>query len=288
MTARDIELRTPLLRMAAREWGGGSGRPVLALHGWLDNAASFDRLAPLLEGLQLVALDFPGHGRSDHWPVGHIHHFVDWVPAVLAAADALGWQRFSLVGHSMGAGVAALVPGVAPERVERIALLEGFGPMTSPAEQTPEQLARALRSESELANASARVFPDLAAAVAARRRNSDIDSESARMLVERSIEPCAGGVRFTYDPRVKTRSRLRLTEEQVLAFLRAIRCPVLAVRASGGWPYPEQVLVERLAVVADVRTVQVEGGHHVHLTHPERVAPLIREFFDDAEGGAQS
>jgi pimeloyl-ACP methyl ester carboxylesterase len=54
------------LRLAARVHGPADGRPVLAAHGWLDNAASFDHLAPLLPGLRLVALDLAGHGRSGH------------------------------------------------------------------------------------------------------------------------------------------------------------------------------------------------------------------------------
>ena len=64
MTGRDVRLLLPNLSLAARDWGPAAAPPVLALHGWLDNAASFDRLAPLLDGLRIVALDLPGHGRS--------------------------------------------------------------------------------------------------------------------------------------------------------------------------------------------------------------------------------
>lgn len=53
----ELELQTPWLRLAARAWGPSGGLPVLAVHGWLDNAASFDVLAPLLPGMRLVAVD---------------------------------------------------------------------------------------------------------------------------------------------------------------------------------------------------------------------------------------
>jgi pimeloyl-ACP methyl ester carboxylesterase len=278
MTSREIELRLPHLQLAALEWGSRQGPKVLALHGWLDNAASFCRLAPLLPELDVVAVDLAGHGRSEHRRPDVIHHFIDWVPEIVAAADALGWAEFDLLGHSMGAGISTLTAATFPRRVRRLVLLEGAGPLAAPAEQAPEQLRRALDDERRAATATRRVFPDLDAAVAARVRDSDLDSGSARLLVERGTEAVDGGVRFTHDPRLRTRSRVRLTERQVLAYLAAIECPVLAVGARQGWPFPKDVVARRLATVGDVERVEVDGGHHVHLTHPERVAPVVSAF----------
>jgi pimeloyl-ACP methyl ester carboxylesterase len=123
MTVRDLTLELPHLRLAAREWGPAEGMPALALHGWLDNAASFDRLAPLLPEHHLVALDLAGHGRSQHRHPSVVHHFIDWAPEVVAVADQLGWESFELIGHSMGAGISTLVAGTFPDRVRRLVLL---------------------------------------------------------------------------------------------------------------------------------------------------------------------
>lgn len=285
MSCRDIDLELPHLRLAAREWGSEEGEPALALHGWLDNAASFDRLAPLLPALHLVALDLAGHGRSQHRPPAMCHHFVDWVPEIAAAADALGWSEFSLIGHSMGAGISSLMPAIFPERVKRVVLLEGAGPLAARSDKAPAQLASALADEGKIGDSGSRVFPDIEAAIGARARDTELDRESARLLVERGSEAAGGGIRFTYDPRLKTRSRLRFTEHQVLAFLSAISCPVLAVRALQGWPFPEDIVMARLAVIPDLERAEVEGGHHVHLTHPERVAPLIGNYFSETRRG---
>jgi pimeloyl-ACP methyl ester carboxylesterase len=224
-----------------------------------------------------MALDLPGHGRSDWRPPGVAYHFVDFTADVAAAADVLAWDRFDLVGHSMGAGVACLVAGTFPERVRRLVLLEGLGPMSAPAAETPARLRAALDRERAL-DGSARRHPDVAAAVEARMRDSDLDQRAAGTLVARSAVVGAEGVRFRHDPRLKSPSRLRLTEAQVLAFLGAISCPVLAVRADRGWPFPASYLEPRLAAFRDLATVEVSGGHHVHLTHPGRIAPHVVAF----------
>ena len=65
--------------------------------------------------------------------------------------------------------------------------------------------------------------------------------------------------------------RYRLTEDQVVAFLAAITCPVLVIRARDGYPFDESYLGTRTEAVRDLSIVEVDGGHHVHLDHPERV-----------------
>jgi pimeloyl-ACP methyl ester carboxylesterase len=283
MSVRELTLVLPNLRLAARDWNADSEIPVLALHGWLDNAASFDRLVPRLDGLRVVALDLPGHGRSDHLPVGSGHHFVDWVPVVIEAADALGWERFSLLGHSMGAGISTLVPSAIPDRVEKLVLVEGFGPLADPPDDAPAGLAKALEQEARVPTEEPRVFPSMDTAAKARQRNSDLDPDSAWLLMERGTERVGDGYRVTHDLRLKTRSRARFTEEQVLAFLSSIPCPVLAIRATQGWPFPHDVVETRKQAISDLRVMEVDGGHHVHLTNPERVAPLVADFLRGSE-----
>jgi len=278
MNGREITLDLEHLRLAGLEWGPADGSPVIALHGWLDNAASFSGLAPLLDNHRVIALDLTGHGRSDHRPAGCSHHFVDWVPQVLEAADVLGLETFDLVGHSMGAGISSMVPAAAPDRVRRLVLIEGAGPMAIKPEEAANLFRMALEDERRVASATAKVHSNLDAAVTARCRDTDLDPFSARVLVERSVEEVSGGFRFTFDPRLRTRSRWRFTEEQVISLLGAIDCPVLAIRAASGWPFPEEQMEMRMDAIPRVTRFHLEGGHHVHLTHPDRVAPPIREF----------
>jgi pimeloyl-ACP methyl ester carboxylesterase len=257
--------------LAARRWHAGAPAKVLALHGWLDNAASFDRLAPWLRGLELVALDLPGHGQSDGRSAGSFYHFIDWIADVVEAARALGWARFALLAHSMGAGIAPLVAAALPEAVERLVCIEGLGPLSTPAEEAPAQLRRSLAHQ---VGESPPVHPDFEAAVQ-RLQKRGLTRAGAECLARRGTRAVPGGLVFAHDPRTRWPSRLRMTEEQVQAFLGEVRCPVLLVTASDGLPYPWEA---RAARVANLRHLTSTGGHHLHLDHPENVAEEIRAF----------
>ena len=80
---------SPGLVLAARIHGPEDGAPLLAMHGWLDNAATFDLLAPLLPGRRIVALDFAGHGLSGRRS-GAPYHFIDYVADAAGVIDLLG------------------------------------------------------------------------------------------------------------------------------------------------------------------------------------------------------
>ena len=274
-----LTLAAGSFELAALAWGPVDGAPVLASHGWLDNAATMARLAPLLVEalpLRIVSLDLPGHGLSAH-ERGH-YHFVDYIADIVHAADALGWQRFSLLGHSMGAGISTLVAGTIPERIDRCVLLEGIGPMADDPTQAARRLARSLRVEARKHDKPKRVFASLDEAAARLREAAKMEVESARVLVERGLEPVDGGFVWRADPRLRIDSRLRFSEEAVHAFLTAIRCPTLVVIASDGWPRDEAVVRARLEAVADLERVTLEGHHHVHLDRPEAVAAALIPF----------
>lgn len=277
----EIEIQAGELRLAARRWGASDGAPVLALHGWLDNAASFDRLIPLLpEGLQIVAVDLPGHGRSQHRGADAYYLFVEWVPIVFAIADALGWKRFSLLGHSMGAGISTLCAGTLPERIERMVLIEGLGPHSSPPADAPALLAKRLAEQSRLHQMRPRLYKSLELAIEVRRQqpNAQLEAHSARLIVERGVVAEADGYRWTFDARLRAGSLTRLCEASVIAFIERIACPTLLIIAKGGWPFPAELVNRRVAALANGQVLELPGSHHLHLDTPEVVADPIGRF----------
>ena len=278
---REIEIELPHLRLAARAFGDPALPKLLAVHGWLDNAASFDRLAPLLCGhFHIVALDLPGHGRSAHRPPGLWYHYIDYLGDVLAAADALGWQRFGLLGHSLGGAIASMIAGVVNERIERLLLIEALGPMTLPAEQTLTHLQRSLSERGQVG--TLRVFASEEDAAQVRVRGNGpltLSHDAAMALIARGTMAVAGGVSWSSDQRLTLTSPVRYTEEQILAVLAGIAAPTLLILAEPSPPFlSEEMIARRTAQVRAIRVVRIAGSHHVHLEDPRPVARAILEF----------
>ena len=265
--------------MAAVAWGDPSGRPTLAAHGWLDNASSFARIAPLLEGAYLVCVDLPGHGHSSHKPPGHSYHFIEGLPALFAMADSLEFETFHFLGHSLGAVLGSLAAGVFPERIKSLALVEGLGPPVAPDEDLPKRVANYSRHFNRKEPSKLRVYPSRAEAAAAVQGALQLEDGGAEILVERGTKEVDGGVSWRADPRLRGPSAHRLNEPQVRAFLRRITCPALLVMGDDGYPFPADLIAQRAQCVQNLRLERVPGRHHLHLDTPELVAPLINDFW---------
>lgn len=280
MTASERDFFIKGRRIAARCWGDASLPPLLALHGWQDNAATFDHLAPLLPGFHIVAMDFAGHGFSDWRADGVRYHTLDHVDDVLGVVNALGWERFAVLGHSMGAGMGTLLAGAMPERVSHLVLIDGMGPYPGEPEEAPEILRAALEEWSVYEPREERVFESLEAAVIARRRGfTPLSHEAAATLCTRSLREVEGGYSWTTDRRVRQHSPSRMSEQQIRAFLAAIEARVLLLRAERAFPGAAEMFESRWPLVKRGEMHILPGGHHLHLDEcPEQVAELVRTF----------
>jgi pimeloyl-ACP methyl ester carboxylesterase len=281
----------PGLSLAAVEWRGSSIAPhrVLASHGWLDNAGSFDLLAPRLAGCHVVALDAAGHGRSGFRSPDASYALWHDVGDLAGVADALGWDSFNLVGHSRGAATAMLLAGTFPERVERLVVIEGGIPLVDAASEAPAALARALGDNRELMGRTGRLFPTRDAAIAERARGfTPVSIEAAEILARRSLVESDGGFRWHVDQRLKARSELRFTVDQVMAFARRVSAPVLMIMAEQS-PFAGRSLYrEAVTWFADIEVVTLPGRHHLHLEGAEReIASRMLRFFARTAGRAR-
>lgn len=280
-----LEIRLPGARgdLAALRAGTLGGPPLLALHGWLDNAASFLPLLPALADFDVVALDLPGHGASAHRLPGYDYAFVDWLHDGLDALDALGWPCAHLLGHSLGGAIASCLAAAAPERVQRLALIEALGPLAGDPADAGTRLATAVQARRARGERAPRVIADIETAVAARLAATPMPPEAARLIVERNLAAVPGGYVWRSDARLTLPSAVRLPEAAVLSILRQIRAPVLVIAADPAPPYfTPDIREARRERVADIRSVVRPGGHHLHMEQPEAIGTLIARFL--AEG----
>ncbi|MEO0972127.1 MAG: alpha/beta fold hydrolase [Pseudomonadota bacterium] len=298
LSVREYELAIPGMRVAGRLWAWGDARerlPVLALHGFQDNAASFDVLVPALHGaaaappMQVLAIDLAGHGQSS-WRSPGVGYFVmDYAADALAVADAMGWERFAVIGHSLGAGIATLLGGAVPERLSGAVLIDGLGPVSMAPGAGPRLAARAF---SERAKLRARVADGRGRALATLEEAADIragariaiERDAARRLVGRGTRPDAsGGWAWSADPHLARTSFSRLTEDTVLAYLGAMQVPTLLFEADDGVLHslPAERYAARVAAHPQLSRCGLPGRHHLHMEASatplaERTASFLR------------
>lgn len=276
--AHEFNITLNNLQLAVKRWGESSSKPILALHGWLDNAGTFNRLAPLLKDFQIFAVDMPGHGLSSHWPQGMSYHSIDAVGIVSQLVRHWNWEKVTLLGHSMGASIASLYAGAFPEKVDRLVLIEGLGPLAAPASEVPHRLRRSIQQYAELSLKKLPIYSSVEEAIELRRRVSMMSIGAATPIVTRGLKEVVGGFTWRTDPRLKMESPYRMTEEQVCECLKQITCQVLWIRANQGMNLDPFMASHRQQSVKELNVFRLDGNHHVHLENPNRVAEAITPF----------
>lgn len=99
---------------------GNGPHKVLVLHGWFGDSSAFDPLKPFLdtETFTYAFMDYRGYGQSAH--LSGAHTMAEIAQDSLDLADSLGWEQFSLIGHSMGGMAIQWLAAQAPQRVQRL------------------------------------------------------------------------------------------------------------------------------------------------------------------------
>lgn len=267
---------------AVRITGAADAPPVLALHGWQDNAASFEVLAPLLPAYRIVAPDFPGHGLSSARPLSAPYYIWSYVTEIRAVVEHFGWQQFYLLGHSMGGATACLYAALYPQELSKLFLLDSVGPLTTEPDKLPQQMREALADQESLKARQRNYYRDFDTAVRARA-DKGISLEAATMFGKRGIVCDDKGCYWNLDPRLRILNPLSLSEDQVRAFMVQIACPIALVLAPGFWqqkPHRQQMLKQRLGYLKNIEVHEMQGGHHQHMeSQAGEIAALIRRFF---------
>ena len=279
MTVRRIDVGGVTLVFAE---AGEGGRPLLLVHGFTGGKEDFTELVPALaeDGWHVVAPDLRGHGASDAPAGQEAYDLRFFVADVVGLADALGWDRFALAGHSLGGAVAQRLALDHPERVTQLVLMSTFhGPLA--IDPALVELGVAIVSSGGMAA--------LNAALAARRAG-DPAAQAARDRMERTrpgygewadgkLEACSADMWLALAPRFPI-------WPDTLEDVRRLTVPTLVVYGSEDetMSAPCDALA---SAIPGARLVVVEGARHSpQVEAPAVTLSALRTFLSETEPAA--
>ena len=237
---------------------------VVFIHGALHDHSGWTLLARWCahHGFGVLALNQPGHGRSEGPPLPSVEALADWTLALL---DAAGVKQATLVGHSMGTLVALEAAARAPERVTRLVLLGTAYPMKvseallGTAREAPLEAIDMVNALSISTLASKPSYPGPGMWVhgsnRAMMRNQQALSDQIN-LFEHDFRICdaySGGAA----PKAK------------------VKCPTTLITGARDQMTPPKATKE-LAVALKANVVTVPTGHHLMAEAPDAVLAGLR------------
>ncbi|MGW1892362.1 alpha/beta fold hydrolase [Streptomyces sp. NPDC002004] len=253
------------VRLSCRDWGG-TGSPVVLLHGLAGHAGEWDDLAGALSRhYRVVAVDQRGHGSSERHPRDASRDA--YVADVVAVVEQLDLHRPTLVGQSLGGHTAMLTAAAHPELVGALVLVEA-GP-GGPNPSVQDEI-------SALLEAWPTPFPSRRAA-ADFFGGGPVGEGWAAGLEQRD-----DGWWPRFDREVMVAS---LTENARRSFWdewTRISCPTLAIWGQRGI-IPQQEVDGMFQQQPEMVALSIPGaGHDVHLEHPDILQQALRDFLEGA------
>jgi pimeloyl-ACP methyl ester carboxylesterase len=281
VSCKELTFHSRELKIASQSWGDQSSPLLLALHGWLDNSASFAVLAPLLaKKFYVVALDLPGQGLSDKRDASATYHLWDDMVDVANIIEQLGKEKINLLGHSRGAMLSVMISATFPERINSLHVIDGLMPLPEKVEDTATQLRKYVNDFQK--QAKNRRFKTRDEAILARAMADRIEESLAEQLAQRQLVEDDRGWYWNADERLKHASAIKMTDARNEVLLTEVKAPVQVFLASKGMAsYPK--MKEYQALFNHFEWMEVEGHHHLHMipSSAQNIAEKILSNSDD-------
>lgn len=254
-------------------------KPLICFHGWLDNSASFFRLAEQFPDLPWCIIDLIGHGHSSHRPEGSFYYFWDYLCDAASLIQTHFPQGAHLLGHSLGSGIALLTAGLLPKLTHSVALIDGLGPLVSQPELINQEFRFSMQQYHHPQHPK-RSYTSIQAMAVARQKRHQIELASCLLLAEYGHIKKGDDFTWAFDPRLLILPPFQMIEEQVVAMIKTIKQPVLLLQAQSGFKVDPSFFAQRQKALQHVLQHHiVPGHHHVHLDSPQTVSPYLAKFW---------
>jgi len=281
---RDERVTVDDMSFHYRDWGG-SGQPILLLHGLASTCHIWDMVAPLLaQDHAVIALDQRGHGETDK-PT-HGFDFATVAQDALGIIKHIGGASPVVVGHSWGGSVALELAVRAPESVKGMAWVDG-GMINASARYPTVEDAKFEMSPPDFSGVKVESFMER---VRSRHEGSGM-APGSHEVVMANFEVLEDN---TIKARLTRANHLRIIEalwdHHPTELYKQVQCPVLIMPArQQNLSATEERDQRRMVSVGEAeeqlpnsKTVWLENSiHDVPLQRPELVAGLIKSHITD-------
>ena len=247
------------------------------IHGFLDCKETFFPVEDILsERFNIVSYDMRGHGDSAHAP-DHVYTYQHSLIDLKRVAERFLPQKYSLLGHSYGAAMAARFAGLYPEKIRSLVLFEGFSGRKIPAEEAErikswfdEYIDRDYdekwMKEATLEKILKGLYP----------RHSSENLALIKMYLTRKTEK---GFRWKYDPYLKNTFPMPFPPELSRELWSRITCPVFLAMGKNSHLYPPE-MAEILGYFKNVTFREIpDAGHNIHHDQPDALNSELSAFF---------
>jgi len=262
----DIVLRG--LRIHYRDWGNEGATPLVLVHGLTSSSAAFARVADHFAArFHVVGLDQRGHGDSE-WVDAGGYGTDEYVADLEAFVDALGFERFVLLGHSMGGHHTIAYTARHPERV-----------ICAVANDIPPALDFDMEAHAaQYPGGKHPVLPSAEAWIDAQRPNAPLTPEHMhRLNAEAKLKTVEGGVVPKHDPRAS----IHWAPKDLWDEARTIARPILFVRGGRSTVLDAQTLQDMDMQIAAARSITLEkSGHNTFYDMEPEFLHIVSDFID--------
>ncbi|CCA93017.1 alpha/beta fold hydrolase [Novosphingobium sp. PP1Y] len=273
------------LRLHYVDWGNPEAPPLILQHGGRDHCRSWDWVAEeLRHDWHVICPDLRGHGDSEWSPEGN-YAMDAFVYDFAQLIHTLGYDKVTIMAHSLGANIATRFTGLYPEKVEKFVNIEGLGPNLEErrkmlGECSSDRLRDWISKKRSAAARTPRKYPTLRAAYERMKsENSFLTVEQARHLTIHGASRNEDGTwSWKFDNYLNVWPVVDLPGEHVIALWEAITCPILMLWGKDSFA-SSPALDGRMDHFPSARLIEYDdAGHWLHHDQFDRFMRDVRAF----------